>query len=117
MARGSIVTRRSIGKADNFYRLRVRTVDTSDEVDFEWRDDILYRRPPGAAPREGELILVEAVSLDDDRDAYALGTFSQRPHAYTYLEERQRDLESMTRSQFEDAFFSSGEESDGAAAR
>ena len=35
----------TIGAADEFWRLRLTRVDTTDELDFEWHDDILYREP------------------------------------------------------------------------
>ena len=35
-----------IGGADEFYRLRVTRVDEGEPPDLEWRDDVLYRRPP-----------------------------------------------------------------------
>ena len=34
-----------IGAAGDYYRLRLTHLDTVDGPDFEWREDILYRRP------------------------------------------------------------------------
>ena len=36
---------RVIGNADEFWRLRITRVDTTQGLDFEWHDDILYREP------------------------------------------------------------------------
>jgi hypothetical protein len=45
---------KTIGSAADFYRLRMMRLDASDAVDFEWRDDILYRRPPADDIAEDE---------------------------------------------------------------
>lgn len=96
----------TIGSAADFYRIRVRFIDTTDPVDFEWRDDVLYRSPePLTIQEEGEY-LVEALFLDDDSVANVLARFADGGSAHTYAADRQYDLETMTRAQFEEQFFS-----------
>lgn len=94
-----------IGKASDFYRLRVLAIDATDGVDFEWRDDILYRRPPAETIDDEEAYQVEAVLLDDDDVTYTLATFADSVEAHDFCEARELDLDEMTKSEFEDAFF------------
>lgn len=96
---------KSIGSAADFYRLRVMTVDTTDAVDLEWRDDILYRRPPAAAIVDEEAYTVEAVLLDDEDTTFTLGTFPNTAAAHEWLNAREEDLAGMTKSEFEEAYF------------
>lgn len=99
---------KTIGTASDFYRLRVMAVDATDEVDFEWRDDILYRRPPSAVIEDEEVFRVEAVLLDDDDVTYALGTFADSESAHRWMRGLEDDLAEMTKSEFEAAYFPAG---------
>jgi hypothetical protein len=94
-----------IGAAGDYYRLRLTHLDTIDGPDFEWREDILYRRPEKQAPAEGEIFRVEAVSLDDAEDMTALGSFDSRDDAYEAFAAAGEDLAELTRSEFEDRYF------------
>ncbi|MHB1324541.1 MAG: hypothetical protein ACYCXZ_09480 [Coriobacteriia bacterium] len=96
---------KTIGKACDFYRMRVMTVDTTGEVDIEWRDDILYRRPPSTVIEVGQVHRVEAVLLDDDEVTFALAGFAAAHEAHDWMREREDDLREMTKSEFETAFF------------
>lgn len=96
---------KTIGSASDFYRLRVMTLDVTDAVDFEWRDDILYRRPPEASIQDDEAYRVEAVLLDDEDTAFALATFGSPAEAHAWLDEREDELREMTKSEFETAYF------------
>ncbi len=99
---------KSIGNAADFYRLRVMTVDTTDAVDLEWRDDILYRRPPAETIVDEAAYTVEAVLLDDEDTTFTLGSFPDRGAAHEWLKSREEDLAEMTKSEFEGAFFPQG---------
>jgi len=99
---------KTIGSAADFYRLRVMTVDTTDAVDLEWRDDILYRRPPTAAIVDEEAHTVEAVLLDDEDTAFTLATFPDTAAAHEWMNAREEDLAEMTKSEFEEAYFPRG---------
>ena len=99
---------RTIGSASDFYRLRVMSVDTTDAVDFEWREDILYRRPPSTVIVDEEAYTVEAVLLDDDDIAFPLKTFPDPATAHVWLSEREVELDEMTKSEFEAAYFPEG---------
>jgi hypothetical protein len=98
-----------IGAASEFYRLRISRLDVTQEPDLEWRDDILYRKPPADAPEEMDDWLLEAVSLDEDETAYLIATFPESDQAHSLLEAVQIDLDSMTRSVFEDQYLSEAE--------
>ncbi len=97
--------RQVIGNADEFYRLRVMRVDESDSPDLEWRDDILWRRPPIDRISEGEVYRVEAVELDNDDAAASLGEFGSSDEAYAWLQSTEADLAEMTKSEFEESYF------------
>jgi hypothetical protein len=96
---------RVIGRADEFYRLRVIHVGESDELDLDWRDDILYRRPLQERVGEYELYRVEAVLVDDEENATELGTFGGQDEAYAFVQSAEDDLADMTKSEFEDTYF------------
>jgi len=96
---------RSIGSAADFYRIRTMRVSVTDEVDFEWRDDILYRRPSEPALGESDSYSVEAVLLDDEDVTTTLATFEDPESAREWVDVLEDDLAVMTRSQFEDTYF------------
>ena len=94
-----------IGAAGDYYRLRLTHLDTVDGPDFEWREDILYRRPEVAAPAEAELFRVEAVALIDEEDVTPLGAFEAPEDAYEALAAANEDLAELTRQEFEERYF------------
>ncbi|MRS12419.1 MAG: hypothetical protein EG823_05020 [Actinobacteria bacterium] len=96
---------KTIGNAADFYRLRVMALDTTDEVDFEWRDDILYRRPPTTDIVDEEAYVVEAVLLDDEDATYRLARFADALEARDWMQARDDELRDMTKSEFEEAYF------------
>jgi len=97
---------RTIGSADEFWRLRMTRVDTTEDMDFEWHDDVLYREPRVRPVREMELWHVEAVRLDDYESVERLATFDERDAAEEFLARAREDLTEMTNSQFEEAYLS-----------
>jgi hypothetical protein len=107
----------AIGSAGDFYRVRVMRVDEGEAPDLDWRDDILYRRPPADAPQEVDVWRVEAVDVDDDENVVVLASFSSGEDAHEWLETVEEDLAAMTRSQFESAYFPEEEESEAAEGR
>jgi len=96
---------RAIGNASDFYRLRLQRVDAGDAPDFEWRDDILYRRPPETIVAEADVYVVEAVLLDDEDTTVGLARFDDRAQAADWMADAETQLLDMTRSEFEDAYF------------
>ena len=103
---------RIIGAADEFWRLRLARLDTTEGLDFEWHEDILYREPQVRLAEEIEVFHVEAVRLDDYENAVRIASFEEREEAETFLAHANDDLAQMTKHQFEDAYLSAdGEES------
>jgi hypothetical protein len=96
---------KGIGAASDYYRLRVMHVGDSDEPDLEWRDDILYRRPPTGHVEEYELYRVEAVALADEDDITLLAAFGAAEDAREAIMDAQEALLAMTRSEFEERYF------------
>ena len=100
-----------IGSADDFWRIRITRVDTSEELDFSWRDDVLYRTHQTAPVRERNLFHVEAVRVDDREDVRVLRTFEHRDEAEEFAQAARTALVEMTKSQFEQAYVDSGDHS------
>jgi len=100
-----------IGSADEFWRLRMTRVDTTDETDFEWREDVLYREPPASVLHDTELWHVEAVRLDDYEAVERLASFEERDDAESFLAQAREDLRDMTKSQFEHTYLEPGDPS------
>lgn len=101
-----------IGSADDFWRIRITRVDTTDEVDFAWRDDVLYRAPSLEPTRERNLFHVEAVQIDDRDTKRLLKTFDHRDDAEAFAESARAALTEMTKSHFEDAYFIDADSTD-----
>lgn len=98
---------RAIGRAADFYRLRVLVVDATEAVDFDWREDILYRRPAAEWPEERNAYRVEAVLSGDGSDdvVTVLAQFADEETAQEWFADCREDLEVMTRSEFEARYF------------
>lgn len=96
---------KGIGDASDYYRVRLMHVGESDEPDLEWREDILYRRPPVQHVDEYELYRVEAVALDDEDDVTLLGAFDSTADAHEALAAAEEELAELTRSEFEERYF------------
>lgn len=94
-----------IGAARDYYRVRLTRFDGVDSPDFEWRSDILYRRPQSAPPAEHESFRVEAVALDDDDDVTPLGVFQSSDDAHEAFGAATVDLAALTRAEFEERYF------------
>jgi hypothetical protein len=103
---------RVIGNADEFWRLRITRVDTTDGLDFEWHDDILYRQPSVDYGDEVEFWHVEAVRTDDADIVSRLATYSDPDEARAYLAVAEEDLAEMTKSEFEEAYLHDAEAGD-----
>ena len=96
---------RVIGNADEFWRLRVTRVDTTQGLDFEWHDDILYREPHVEHGDEVQFWHVEAVRVDDAETVVRLRTFPDENQAREFLTAAREDLADLTKSRFEQAYF------------
>ena len=103
---------RMIGNADEFWRIRMTRVDTTDHFDFEWHDDILYRAPSIESGDEIEYFHVEAVRLDDSDDVVRVATFEDPNQAKDMVVELKEALSQMSKSQFESAYLEGAEPGD-----
>jgi len=103
---------RMIGNADEFWRLRLTRVDTTENLDFEWHDDILYRKPRVDYGDEVELWHVEAVRVDDADTVVRLATCADPDEARSFLAAAEEDLAEMTKSEFEEAYIDAAEPGD-----
>ncbi|MEL7667694.1 MAG: hypothetical protein AAGU73_05790 [Actinomycetota bacterium] len=94
-----------IGSAADFYRVRVIAIDTTEDLDLEWRDDVLFRRPPVETLDEERAYVVEAVTLDAREETTTLATFDDAGDARAWARERQDELHDLTKSGFEERYF------------
>lgn len=94
-----------IGSAADFYRVRVISIDTTEDINLEWRDDVLYRRPVTEQLDEERAFMVEAVALDDEERTITIASFEDASEASAWADERQNELSDMTKSDFEERYF------------
>lgn len=93
-----------IGAADEFWRLRLTRVDTTEELDFEWHPDILYREPHIKDAAEVEQWNVEAIRTEDYDTVIQVASFDDRAVAEQFFTRAEEDLRDMTKSQFEETY-------------
>lgn len=101
-----------IGNADEFWRVRVTRVDTTDGFNLEWHDDILYRTPTVDPGHEVEFFHVEAIRVDDPDSVVRVATFGEPDAARLLLDELKEALQAMTKSEFEAAYLQTAEPGD-----
>jgi len=101
---------RLIGPAVDFYRLRLTRLDVTEELDFDWRDDILWRTPPPEPQAEGECWIVEAVTTDGTDAVTRVAAFEDAESAREFLADLTDDLNELTKSQFEAAWLHAAEQ-------
>jgi hypothetical protein len=101
-----------IGNADEFWRVRLTRVDTTDGFNLEWHDDILYRAPTVDPGREVEFFHVEAIRVDDPDNVVRVATYADPEEARELLDELKESLSSMSKSEFESAYLQSAEPGD-----
>ncbi|MBC7266296.1 MAG: hypothetical protein H5T75_04905 [Coriobacteriia bacterium] len=92
------------GEAKDFFRLRLIRLDAQGDLDLEWRDDILWRRPAIDVPEDVAVYRIEAVRLDDEEDVTVLADFDDYDEALAWLEQAQMDLDEMTAAEFEEVY-------------
>jgi len=92
---------RIIGPAKEFYRLRIVTLDSYDELELEWRSDVLYRKQDLMdAVDTGALFVVEAVGLLDESVVALTEPIDSRKDIAAVFDRALEDLSEMTVSDF-----------------
>ena len=95
---------RIIGPANEFYRLRVTHLDEGGDVEFDWRQDVLWRSPDFEPQQESDIWVLEAVTLDELETVTPLMMSATSGEAHDALAQAQADLDSMSKSEFESAY-------------
>ncbi len=95
---------RVIGDASEFYRARMVKVDDSGAPDLEWRDDILYRRPPEQAVEEYALYRIEVMDNTSEDVVTSLGEFESHDEASALLDEVQDAIATLTKKVFDSRY-------------
>lgn len=94
------MSERVFGSADDFYRIRILRVDVPDELEWEWRDDILWRQPEEEAQGETARYRVDAV-LKDTTVARTLAETDSPEAAREVAVTADEDLAQLTKRQFD----------------
>lgn len=94
------MSERVFGSADDFYRIRILRVDVPDELEWEWRDDILWRSPEADVQGETPRYRVEAV-LKDSATARTLAETDGPEAAREIALTADEDLAQLTKRQFD----------------
>lgn len=91
------------GKAQEFYRARIITTSEDETAEFEWRDDILYRKGQEKGIQTKDTYLVEIVNLDTGKEVIfkKLGDLREAQHLLSILQE---DLAALTKSEFDSKY-------------
>ena len=90
--------------AADFYRIRLTRLDESGDVEFEWREDILYKGSLPQLDTGGRTFLIEAVELDDPDRVHEIASASAYEEALRFVLRAEEDLADLTRSRFEAAW-------------
>jgi len=92
---------KTFGKAEDFYRARVITVEASVFPDFEWREDILsYPSPPDPSGRTTVDHRLEVVSEESGKSK-VLSTHKTRVEAQKAKNKVDKDLGELTKIEFD----------------
>lgn len=91
---------KAFGMANDFYRTRVIKYDEKTPPEFEWRDDILYRQPPGFKEETDIKYLLQILTIDN-KDKYILLTFKTQNKAFLKKKQVDEDIEELTKLEFE----------------
>lgn len=91
---------RVFGSADDFYRIRVLRVDIPDELEWEWRDDVLWRRIPEGEHASTPRFRIQAVTKDTS-EALTLAEVESAASAREVAEAADEDLALLTKRQFD----------------
>ncbi len=102
----------AIGNANEFWRLRLTRLDTTEGLEFEWHEDILYRAPKVKQADDVELFHVEAIRVDDPDAVVRVATFADADEAHMFLGELNEALSDMSKSQFETAYLDGAQTGD-----
>ena len=97
---------KKFGKASDFYRARVITVEAPVFPEFEWRDDILsYPAPPEPGSKTTVVHRLEVVDLDSG-DSHVLSQHETRVEAQKIKNKVDNDLRDLTKIEFDKKYHS-----------
>lgn len=88
------------GKASDFYRARILTLEEEVPPDFDWRDDVLYRTPKEHCSRIKIDYCLQIIDLDS-RKSQVLKQYSNRTEAEQTLKIIEEQLDDLTKMEFE----------------
>lgn len=103
--------RKIFGKADDFYRARILTLEEEMFPDFDWRDDILYRSPSKHHSEMRKQYCLQMVDLDTKKD-HIVKRYTNKKEAEKALTMIEHDLKELTKIEFEEKYVSSQQAED-----
>lgn len=92
--------RKIFGKADDFYRARILTLEEDVPPDFDWRNDILYRSPSQYRGGTSIKYCLQIVDLDSNKN-HIFKKYASRKEAERVLKTIKEDLKELTKMEFE----------------
>jgi formylmethanofuran dehydrogenase subunit E len=92
--------RKIFGKADDFYRARILTLEEEVLPDFDWRDDILFHSPSGYGGGTRIKYCLQIVDLDSSKN-HIFKKYASRKEAEQVLKKMKEDLKELTKMEFE----------------
>lgn len=95
--------RKTIGKASDFYHVRLITLKENSLPEVEWREDILYRTSEASQEKVVISYNLEVVNIDS-RKTYLIKNYPNKAVAAEKLKEMQDDLEILNKRGFEDKY-------------
>lgn len=92
---------KTFGKAVDFYRARVLTLEEEMPPDFYWREDILYRKPEEKGSSKIKTSYCLQIVELDSRKHQVLNEYTDKKEAHQALIKIQEDLAELTKMEFE----------------
>ncbi len=91
---------KTFGKASDFYRVRIITLEQEIPPDFDWRDDVLYRSPKESFDMIKRTYCLQVVDLDS-RNYQVLEEYSAKQVAAKDKEMLEENLKNLTKMEFD----------------
>lgn len=91
---------KTFGKASDFYRVRIITLEQELPPDFDWRNDVLYRSPKESFDMIKRTYCLQVVELDS-RNYQALEEYSAKQAATQEKAIVEEDIINLTKMEFE----------------
>ncbi|MHB0975966.1 MAG: hypothetical protein ACYC1U_02100 [Candidatus Aquicultorales bacterium] len=94
---------KAFGAAEDFYRVRLVTIEEYIPPELDWDEDILYKQPPAFKIKSSKSIRVELIE-ETSGDIVLIKEFKVRPGAERLFRAAARDLKELTKHEFDSKY-------------